>query len=438
MSPSIFKSKPITGLKSLLSNSDNRLAGGWQAARELFRGVDHQRILYWEDNQPALYDYVSVNGNAQVRRIDDNSHAGSFYEDAIVLISGPQVYQRIFKLEVEEDQLPEWIINNRHRIWPAGIDEESLDFSYIVLDDTAGKYVYFCFTDQRTLISIAEYCTSKGIVPSRILPRAALIFNRAINLPLAELADSELNRGGIKEILNFKDDQYRISARPSDNGHNDLPRIIIPDQDGAKTIDITTAAIKNLAGDKSRLSELNLATDSIFKYSASLLGKAFKITIYAILSVMMILVLSNIYLTVRESKSSGVLAELEIMQSNSRLLENKVKSLETELSVYSNLLAQHSGYGKIIAELSAVAPDSLWCRYIEIIDKLGSGNEVEIKGYTVAKAQVAGLASALESLPEVKSVDINSLNLITENIPDDIPSRFHDSLYRYSLQLEVR
>jgi hypothetical protein len=60
------------------------------------------------------------------------------------------------------------------------------------------------------------------------------------------------------------------------------------------------------------------------------------------------------------------------------------------------------------------------------------------KGYIVDRTSVTEFISSLELSEIISSAIINSLNRQTENIPDDIPSKFNDQLYRFSIELMVK
>ncbi|MCP4580527.1 MAG: hypothetical protein GY839_02835 [candidate division Zixibacteria bacterium] len=426
MSPNIFRTKLPELLKSPLSKLN------LSVITDLYKGVDHQYVLFWEDNVPSLYDHVSYNGSSRLIRLDDSTQTSKLPYLTTVFVAGPQVFQRIFRIDVDKEAVSEWIINHRHEIWPSGIDDETLDFSYTQLQNSSHTDLYFCFINRETISLIESYCEMKGLIPARILPRASLMFDGEAFGQVKR----DLVRGELIEKISQDNGSRRIYAQKSDIDYVDNPGLSKGDESGIDELDIAESLKSYDKG--TGLEDINLSSERSTALRFSFLHKAFRYCVYAMLSMLIILVTSNIYLSVKESQSSGILTELEILRANSELLENKVSVLEDELTVYSNLSDRHSTYGKIISGLAQMSPDSLWYRYLEISDNLGGGSTVALKGYSVNRSQAALLAHALESLEGVTSVDIVSLNHITENIPDDIPFKYQNNLYRYSLKLEVK
>jgi len=431
MSPSILRNRLLEFLRSPISRLD------LSALADMYRGVDHQYILFWEDNVPALYDHVSQNKSSSLIRLNDIRQSKKLPYNTAVFVAGPQLYQRVFQVDIAAGDIPEWIIEHRHQVWPAGIDDELLDFSYTLLESTANIDIYFCFINKETIRQIESYCEKRGLIPVQILPRASLLFAGDNYKAILEQSNRSLVRGKLVDNIELSDGYFRIHTKLNSNEYWDNPGIINDGQAGSGITELNLSERLISFKNGSSLADMNLSSRKSISLSFSIMHRIFKLGVFSLLSMLIILVSSNIYLSIKESKSSGILTELKILMANSELLRNKIGGLEDELNAYTNLLDRHSSYGEILAGLASMSPDSLWYRHLEITDDIGGGSTVTIKGYSVDRSQVAQLAHALEGLTGVTSVDIVSLGIIAENVPDDIPFAYQKSLYRYSLKLEV-
>jgi hypothetical protein len=83
-------------------------------------------------------------------------------------------------------------------------------------------------------------------------------------------------------------------------------------------------------------------------------------------------------------------------------------------------------------------PDDLWLGQLELNDDVQGGVSVQMKGYSVDRSSVTDLARRLETIPNTDEVAITYLNLVTENIPEGIPSIYQNELYSFSVNMMVK
>jgi len=438
MSPNIFKIDLSDTVRSIIAKPKIGLTSNWLFIKDLYRGVYRQYVLFWEDNIPSLYEYVSHNSSHSLHRAENHSTKSRLPSSVNVFIAGPQIYQRIFKVDISSEEVADWIVANRHRIWPKGIDDEVLDLGYDFLEVSAEKYLYISLIKKDTIFAIENYCQDHGLVASSVLPRAALLFidESSNNNQLLKIAG--LVRGKVVDKINGESEFYRIYPQPNSSIEDDNLEILFDEsvKDQKKYLDIS--ALKSIGTNRSQFKGLNFSSSNLLRLNTFVIRKIFRACLYGILAVLLVFVIANIYLSVNESKYSEALEGLEILQQSEKNIGSKIRALEDGLAVYSNLLSKHSNYGELMANLAEALPDSLWYRYITIDNNFNDGFSISVRGYTVNKSKTAELVSALENLPGVVSTEITSLNHVDEKIPENIPSRFWNRLYRFSIQLGVR
>jgi len=443
MSPNISKINIKSSLDSVLSNSRIIVAKSIFEITDFYKDIARQHVLFWEDNVPYLYKCVLRSGFCNLNQVDNVTLSSKLSYSTIVYIAGPQIYQRIFNVDISSDEVPDWIIKNRHRIWPVGIDDDILDFTYRLYEKSSSKYLYFCFVQKSIISAIEEYCNSRGLIASNILPRASLLLridNDSANIDPDCIG---LNRGLLSDRIDRANGYLRIYSQLNNEDISDKPEAILQepssetDQSDYRRSEIDLSDLFLSSTRMQLLDKLDFSVNRSLKINTSFLHKLFKSLLYGILSILLLFVIANIYLSIKESHYSEALAELELLQKNEKQIDVKIGSLENELTDYSNLLSKHSTYGLLIVDLSKVIPDSLWFRYLDITDNISGNTTVVLKGYTVDRTKAAQLANRIESIDRVVSVEINSLNHIDDRVPEDIPSRFSNSLYRFTLTLEV-
>lgn len=440
MSPNISKINIKSSLDSVLSNSRIIVAKSICEITDFYKGNTRQHILFWEDNTPYLYEIISQYGLVNLNQVDNVTLSSKLSYSTIVYIAGPQIYQRIFNVDISSDEVPDWIIKNRHRIWPVGIDDDTLDFTYELYENGSSKYLYFCFVQKNIISAIEEYCNSHGLIASNILPRASLLLRIGNDGASIDPDCIGLNRGLLSDRIDRVNGYLRIYSQLNNEDISDKPEAILQEPSSEtdrsdykrSEIDLSLSSPRMQLLDK-----LDFSVNRSLKINIPFLHKLFKSLLYGILSILLLFVIANIYLSIKESHYSEALAELELLQKNEKQLDIKIGSLENELTDYSNLLSKHSTYGLLIVDLAKVIPDSLWLRYLDITDNISGNTTVVLKGYTVDRTKTAQLANRIESIDRIVSVEINSLNYMEDRVPEDIPSRFSNSLYRFTLTLEV-
>ncbi len=396
--------------------------------KDLYDGKETAYYLFWDNGISGIGRTIQKrNGNRRIEilpqldqsikaQLDKLEYAG---EGINVVLFGPAAIQKIEKLNKNNQDVSDWIIEHKDRIFPTGINEDETKWDYQTISSGEDRYLCFSISRKETVSNISTLLAEQGLRIDSIGPLIGFVLdNFGTEVLFAGERDFPIKIPGTRTAFVKTDSGFLLNSFKESKGLEneiDEPNIVNSNVRVASKIDLFYEKVS-----RDLLSKVHLIVLNLFKPVVRI-ASAFLILIVCL----------NVLLAYSEGQRTEQLSELQFLQYNLENINNQISVLKKQHSVYEKLTGYRSNISPYLNAIAIAKPSKVWWRKLDY----DVGRNLSIEGFCLGDDEAAAYYRDLSRTGYFGSLEIAKIVKYPINKKSKIPRKYNGNVYKYKLDI---